>query len=356
MKLDRLRAAAVALGFGALRAASVANIALAQPRPPAGGPPAGAQGQPPVVPILPPDGKLPPGMNLPPGVQIRKIDPSELPPSFRQPGALGPPIQGQGPTPRPFPPGARPGPGGLPPGFNPRRPAPPAPPEEESKSEEECPGHGATEPPPPPNWWRGILMVNNDLAQKESPLYQLLFRYENPKDPCDPKNMPPPFLATVLNFAILGFVLYRFGKKPLGEALVKRRNDIMGEIDTAQKLKADAERRLDEYEDKFERIEETLDQMRAEFAAQSELEKAHLLAEAEERRARMRRDAEFRIEQELKTARAELLQEAVLAAAAAAEELLVAKVTGADQDRMADDYLASVSAAVRRGASVGASR
>lgn len=342
MKTPRIRSLAAAMGLGA---ALVAGAALAQPARPAPPPVAAQPGQ--------------PGQPGQP-VQIRKIDPSELPPQFRQPG--GPAAPG-GARP-PFPPGMRPPgqpgmPQGLPPGFNPRRAAPPVAHAQHEEAEgghgdhEWCPGHGASDPPPPPNWWRGLLMVNNELAQSDSFVNQLLFRYENKNDHCDSKNQPPPFLANVINFSILALILSKFGRKPLAEALVKRKATIMAEIETATKLKDDAERRLTEYEDKFERIDETLEELRAELTAQSEQEKKHILAEAEERRARMLRDAEFRIEQEGKTARAELLQQAITGAAIAAEELLVKKVGPSDLERMAEDYLKAVGTAIK-GPSVGA--
>ncbi len=343
MKSPRTLGLAAALGLGLTLV--IGGAALAQPQP---SPPVGAQPGPP---------------GQPGGVQIRKIDPSQLPPGFRAPGG---PMAPGGPTPpggqRPaFPPGMRPPggmPPGLPPGFNPRAAAPHPAHHEEAEGEghgehEWCPGHGASDPPPPPNWWRGLLLVDNERAKSDSFVNQLLFRYENKKDPCDKDNLPPPFLANVINFAVLGFILYKFGRKPLAEALIKRKTTIMSDIETATKLKEDAERRLTEYEDKFERMDETLEGLRAELAAQSEQEKAHILAEAEERRVRMRRDAEFRIEQEGKSARAELLQGAMIGAAAAAEELLVKKVGPSDLDRMAEDYLKAVGPAIK-GPRVGA--
>ena len=102
-------------------------------------------------------------------------------------GPDGHPIQ------RPVP--GRPG-GGLPPGFNPRAQPAHAEPEEEhahAKHEEH------EEPdalPPPVNWWHGIMMVNNERAAQGGFVNQLLFRYENPKNHADPKNEPPPFLAS----------------------------------------------------------------------------------------------------------------------------------------------------------------
>ena len=53
----------------------------------------------------------------------------------------------------------------------------------------------------------------------------------------------------------------------------------------------------------------------------------------------MRKDAAFLIEQEVKQVRVELQRETVLAAVAAAEELLKKRITPADQERLAEDYL-----------------
>src|SRR6185295_8506931 len=98
---------------------------------------------------------------------------------------------------------------------------------------------------------------------------------------------------------------------------VKRKQAIMGEINTATDLHNKAKRRLAQYKEQLANIEDKLAEVRAEYAAQAEVEKKHILTEAEERRARMRRDAEFRIEQERKAVRDTLLREAVVAAASA---------------------------------------
>jgi F-type H+-transporting ATPase subunit b len=323
--MKRTRLGLLAAGLAAL---VVSGAALAQ-NPPTPPPGRGAPTQP------------RPGIQPGPGGRPVIIGPDGRP--MPAPGGRGMPVPG-GRNPVP---GGRPGGRPLPPGFNPRGATPPpAAHHEEEAAHHECPGHGHADPPPHVNWWQGLLMVDNERAEAPGFVNKLLFRYENHKNPCDPKNMPPPFLASVLNFGLFAFVIYRFGKKPLGDALVKRKQTIMAEIDTATKLKEDAEGRLQGYEEKLENLEETLTAMRAEHAAQAEAEKKHLLSEAEERRVRMRRDAEFRIEQELKAARAVLLEEAVEGAVAAAREVLAKRTTPADLDRMAEDYLGSVGAAI----------
>ncbi|WP_437813420.1 F0F1 ATP synthase subunit B family protein [Sorangium sp. So ce1078] len=281
-----------------------------------------------------------------------------------QPGAAQPGSPQMQPRPRDAQPGRPLGPGGrpLPPGHGLRPPQggqlrartpPPETTEHASHGEEHCPGHGPTDPPPHVNWWHGLIGVNNEAAAKGG-INSLLWRYHNEANPCDPKNEPPPFLASVLNVGLLAFILFRFGRKPIAEALKKRKQTIMQELDNASRLKQEAEKRLDEYEDKLTRLEETLAELKAEHATQAELEKAHVLAEAEQRRIRMRRDAEFRVEQELKGARALLLQEAVQGAVVAAEELLRQRVGREDLDRANEEYLKAIPAAVSAGATRGA--
>jgi F-type H+-transporting ATPase subunit b len=123
----------------------------------------------------------------------------------------------------------------------------------------------------------------------------------------------------------------------------------MAEIDAATRLKEEAEARLDDYESRIENIEQKLAEVRAEYAAQAEIEKKHILAEAEERRVRMRRDAELRVEQEMKAVRDALLREAVAGAVVAAEEVVARQVGPRDLDRMANDYLESIGPALAGG-------
>lgn len=338
-------------GRSAIYAAVLSSLLL--------GIPAAAQQPPPAQPA---PGQPAPAQPAPgqPGQPTRPM----LQPLPGPPSQLGQPTQpGQPGQPRPLRPMPGQGQPGLPPGHPPfpgmghggqaPRPGGKAPAREvapvKKKTLEECPGHGPLDPPHHVNWWRGLLMVNNERAKQGGTLNHLLFRYHNENDPCDPDNEPPPFLASILNFGLLAFVIYRFGRKPVAEALQKRKATIMTDIENATRLRDEAEKRLEHYKDRFEHIEETLAELKAEYAAQAEIEKKHILAEAEERRARMRRDAEFRVEQELKSARAELLAEAVRGAVGAAEELIRQRATTQDQDRIAQEYLRLVPAAVASG-------
>lgn len=159
-----------------------------------------------------------------------------------------------------------------------------------------------------------------------------------------PKGMPVPFGALALNAAILYWLLFKFGRKPISEALKSRKLGIMKGMDDAAKMKAEAEASLAKYQAKLDNIEQEIARIKQDMKEAGEAESARILSEAKERRARMEKDARTLIEQELKAARESLLRDTVRAAVKSAEQTLAAKVVDADQQRLADEYLAQIKA------------
>ena len=74
------------------------------------------------------------------------------------------------------------------------------------------------------------------------------------------------------------------------------------------------------------------------------------MREAGERRDRMKKDAEFLLSQELKQMTTDLLREAVDEATRRAQELLTQRLTQADHDRFAEQFLADLRPAKGTGA------
>lgn len=191
--------------------------------------------------------------------------------------------------------------------------------------------HGDDHGPGPINWFYGML------AETDTQEPNLLFR---------PKGMQPPLGAMLLNTAILFYVVYRAGRRPLTDALKKRKASIMQGMDDAARMKDEASERLGDYEEKLEHIGEEVERIKREMREAGELERARILAEAKERSQRMERDARLLIEQELKAARQELIREAVEGAVKSAAERLAKEISAADHQRMADEYLAALDKAV----------
>ena len=152
----------------------------------------------------------------------------------------------------------------------------------------------------------------------------------------------PPYLAMVVNFGILVAGYYLIGKKPIASALKSRRDHIAKDIEEAQRMRREAEKRAKHYQAKLDKLEDELKAARETLVRTGEAEKERIVTEANAKADRMRKDAEFLVEQELKQIRVDLQRETVEAAIATAEELLKKRVTQADQERLAEDYLADL--------------
>ncbi|HEY2404461.1 MAG TPA: ATP synthase F0 subunit B [Polyangiaceae bacterium] len=180
------------------------------------------------------------------------------------------------------------------------------------------------------NWYYGVF------GEKEGVEPSLLYR---------PKGMPVPFGAMLFNSAVLFFLLFRFGRKPVMDGLRARKVAILRGIEEAEKMRAAAEARLAEFEQKLATIEEEITRVRDEMRATGETERKRILSEAQEKRARMERDARVLIEQELKATHELLLGEMVRGAVRAAEATLLAKITAQDHTRLAEEHLAGLKTA-----------
>jgi F-type H+-transporting ATPase subunit b len=160
-----------------------------------------------------------------------------------------------------------------------------------------------------------------------------------------PKGTPVPFGAMLLNSAILYYLLVRFAKKPITEALKSRKITILRGMEEAGKMKSDAEAQLAQYEQKLATLDQEIERVRTDMRSAGESERKRILAEAKEKRTRMERDAQTLISQELKAAREGLTSEMARTALRSAETALRAKITAADQSRLAEDYLGSIKGA-----------
>jgi F-type H+-transporting ATPase subunit b len=152
----------------------------------------------------------------------------------------------------------------------------------------------------------------------------------------------PPYAALFLNFGLLAYGYYRFGKQPVADALKKHKASIAKEIEEAQRMKHEAEARAKQYQGKLQHLETELAEAKLALEEAGKSERERIVKDAQEKAARMQKDASFMLEQESKQVRLDLQRETVLAALGAAEELLKKRVTGADQERLAEEFLASL--------------
>jgi F-type H+-transporting ATPase subunit b len=129
------------------------------------------------------------------------------------------------------------------------------------------------------------------------------------------------------------------GKKPIAEALKKRKERIVRGMEEAGKMKAEAAETLARFEEKLKKLDDEVTRIKREMREAAEGERARILAETKERRERMERDAKLLVEQELKAAREALIRETVAGAVRSAEDILSKQLGTTDHDRLAREYL-----------------
>lgn len=151
--------------------------------------------------------------------------------------------------------------------------------------------------------------------------------------------------ASIVNFVLLIALFVYLFKDSLGKFLKERKAAVEHELNEASRLKAEAEAKHKEYSERLAKLDQELAQIKSDMIAAGVKERDRIVAEAEQKAARMRREAEFMVEQQAKQLRTDLTREAADAAIAAAEQLLAKATTSFDQQRLAQEYLASLQAA-----------
>ena len=168
---------------------------------------------------------------------------------------------------------------------------------------------------------------------------------EGPAQEKEHRHMPPPFGFALINFAVFALIMYRLAARPLREFVKTRHLTIKNDLEEAAKLKAAAQEKLHEYEQRIAGIDKEIADLVAQVRAEAEAEKQRIVAQAAEQAKRLAADAEAQIKTELSRARARLRKEAVEAAVATAESLLREKLSADDQKKLAERFVGELEGA-----------
>jgi F-type H+-transporting ATPase subunit b len=146
----------------------------------------------------------------------------------------------------------------------------------------------------------------------------------------------------IVSFAILLFVLAKYAFPPLLEGLDARERKIRDSIEAAERQRAEAERRMAEYEIKMKGA-----QKEAEALVEQAKHRAQHLLEENERRLtqeaeRIRTSTAREIDQERRRALEDVRGYATDLALRVAEKLVERTLTDADHKRLAEEALSAV--------------
>jgi len=147
------------------------------------------------------------------------------------------------------------------------------------------------------------------------------------------------FFWAVVNFAIIVFLLVRYGKEPLGEALANRRRTIEKTLDEAAQAREKALEALAEAKKRLSEKDAAVESLIEDARKAAEREKERLVEQGE----RLSRDiverARTSVDLELKRAKDELKAEAVQLALELAETKIRESVSEEDQRKLVTDYV-----------------
>ena len=146
----------------------------------------------------------------------------------------------------------------------------------------------------------------------------------------------------VLNFAVLIFLLVKFGGGAVKKALLERHNQIKSDLASAAEARAAAQARFEQQEKRLAALEHEIAAIAASIKEEAEAEKVRLIAAAEERARRIREESEFIIEQQIKQAEEDLRREVAAAAVALAEKIVRTQLMPADQQRLIDTFVGDI--------------
>jgi F-type H+-transporting ATPase subunit b len=146
----------------------------------------------------------------------------------------------------------------------------------------------------------------------------------------------------IVSFGILLWVLYKYAFPPILETLETRERKIRESLEQAERLRVEAERRMQEYEAKL-----TVASRDAEAVLIQAKERAQRLLDENEQRLvaeaeRVKADAAREIDQERRKAIQDIRNQATELALLVAEKVVERSLTDADHRRFADEALAAV--------------
>jgi F-type H+-transporting ATPase subunit b len=144
------------------------------------------------------------------------------------------------------------------------------------------------------------------------------------------------------NFLIYAFIIVKFAFPLIRDFLKSRHDEVVSTIRQAAAKKQAAEALVNEYRAKLSGLDREVGSIHGSLREEGEREKRKLVGEAQATAIKIQEDAYFLAEQEVKMARQKLREEMADQAEATARQLIERHLSGADQNRLVDDFIRTI--------------
>ena len=151
------------------------------------------------------------------------------------------------------------------------------------------------------------------------------------------------FIWKVVNVVVLGAIIYKFAKKPVGNALSSSADSAKKVISDAREAELKLTAELDEMRGKIAGLEKEAEQMVETAKKDAVIEKERIIEEGRQEIERMKRQASFALEQERRKAEADLRHWVAEESVALAEKELKQDMNQNQQNKLVKKYMDELS-------------
>ena len=151
------------------------------------------------------------------------------------------------------------------------------------------------------------------------------------------------FIWKVLNVVVLGAIIYKFAKKPVGNALSSSAESAKKLIKEARDAEENLTAELNEMRDKIAGLEKDAEQMVKNAKKDAQIEKERIIEEGKHEIERMKRQASFALEQERRKAEADLRHWVAEESVSLAEKEMKQEMNQNQQSKLATKYMDELS-------------
>jgi F-type H+-transporting ATPase subunit b len=150
------------------------------------------------------------------------------------------------------------------------------------------------------------------------------------------------YLWKIINFGILFFILFKFGKKPIQAFLKQRSETIEKTLKEAREAKELAEKALREVDTRLKEKDKEIQDILAVSKRSAEVERDSLIEQGDRLKEKILEQAKANIAYELKHAKEAIKAEAAEVAIELAEKKLKEKLTKEEQEKLLEESITKI--------------
>ena len=142
-----------------------------------------------------------------------------------------------------------------------------------------------------------------------------------------------------LNFVIIAFVLFKFGRKPIKDFLANRREEIDYQIKKFEQQKQAAEEKVQEATEMLNDSIARFEKIKQRIVEDGEKKKQQIIEDARKESQMLIEATQRRIQNQINEAKNIIRSEIIDSAIALAEKKLPAEITAADEQKLIEHYM-----------------